>query len=76
MQEKQLMELVLNYLSRNGASTVHEAIKNSLSENEAVEYAKETEYALERKGLIDLRGSGEGKMTAEITTKGKMYLDE
>jgi len=76
MQEKQLMEIVLNYLVRNGSSTVYSAIRNSIGEPEAKEYTKEIEYALERKGLIDLRGDSDGKMIAEITTKGKMYLDE
>jgi hypothetical protein len=76
MHEKQLMEIVLNYLKRNGASTVYSAIKNSLSESEAKEYAKDIEYALESKDLIDLRGPAGNNVLAEITTKGKMYLDE
>ncbi len=76
MHEKQLMEAVLNYLRRNGPASVFKALKESVGEQEASQYANEIEYALERKDLIDLRGSAEGKMTAEITTKGKMYLDE
>ncbi len=76
MHEKQLMETVLNYLKSNGPATVFDALKDSLSEAEAREYASEIEYALERKNLIDLRTHVSGKMIAEITTKGKMYLDE
>ncbi|HXK49440.1 MAG TPA: hypothetical protein PKW56_03155 [Clostridiales bacterium] len=76
MHEKQLMEAVLNYLKRNGPTTVFEALKDSLSEAEAKEYASEIEYALDRKDLIDLRAHASGRMIAEITTKGKMYLDE
>lgn len=76
MHEKQLMEAVLNYIKRNGSSTIYKAIKDSVGEQEAKEYSKEIEYALERKDLIDLRGSEGGEMTAEITTRGKMYLDE
>lgn len=76
MHEKQLMEAVLNHLKRNGPSTVFSALKDSVGDSEANEYANEIEYALERKDLIDLRGESNGRMIAEITTKGKMYLDE
>lgn len=76
MHEKQLMEAVLNYLKRNGPATVFDALKDALSESEAREYANEIEYALERKDLIDLRTHVSGRMIADITTKGKMYLDE
>ncbi|HAQ60539.1 TPA: hypothetical protein DCR49_00810 [Candidatus Delongbacteria bacterium] len=76
MHEKQLMETVLNYLKRNGSSTIYAALMNSLGPKEAKEFSKPIEYALERKGLIDLRGSEDGKMLADITTKGKMYLEE
>jgi len=76
MHEKQLMELVLNYLKRNGSSTIYSALINTLGPKEASEFSRSLEYALERKGLIDLRGSEDGKMMADITTKGKMYLDE
>jgi len=76
VHEKQLMEAVLNHLKRNGPDTVFNALKDSIGGPEANEYANEIEYALERKDLIDLRGESNGRMIAEITTKGKMYLEE
>ena len=75
MTEKEIIRKALKEI-KEYPCTVFEAINRTSGDREAREYAEEIERTLSENGHIEIREGYEGIKRAEITTKGKMYLEE